>query len=159
MTDWLTLCSWSRKLCSLSTSSSFCIYRGSFRSRPAFSSSLELGSINLCRNLWGWRNPKCAKVKTQPSMSRKGFICNDWQLRFHTWNFSLQVPTLTSVPQITSLWLEFVSLPAAPSALGCKNSPEMSTAEAIVSLKTRNNTAHHHAYKGLGDVSKQMETF
>lgn len=38
----------------------------------------------------------------------------------HTWNFSLQVPTLTSVPQITSLWPAFDSLATAPSAFGCK---------------------------------------
>lgn len=62
-------------VCGLSTSSSFCMYSGSFRSRPAFSSSLELGSMNLCRNLWEWRSPKCATVKTQPFVLRKGFIC------------------------------------------------------------------------------------
>lgn len=33
------------------TSSSFCMYSGSFRSKPEFSSSLEVGSMNLCRNL------------------------------------------------------------------------------------------------------------
>ena len=45
------------------TSSSFCMYSGSLRSRQEFSSSLELGSMNLCKNLCGWgggevlRNP------------------------------------------------------------------------------------------------------
>lgn len=38
----------------------------------------------------------------------------------HTWNFSLQVPTLTSVPQITSLWPAFNSLATVPSAFDCK---------------------------------------
>lgn len=76
---------------------------------------------------------KGATVKTQLFMLRKGFVCKWLHLRFHTWNFSLQVPTLTSVPQITSLWLAFGSLAVAPSALGCKSSPEMSTAEAILS--------------------------
>ena len=36
-----------------------------------------------------------------------------------TWNFSLQVATLTSVPQMTSLWAAGCSAAAAPSALGC----------------------------------------
>lgn len=63
----------------LSTSSSFCMYSGSFRSRPAFSSSLELGSMNLCRNLCKWRNPKCATVKkTRLFMTWK--IC-EWLTR------------------------------------------------------------------------------
>ena len=35
-----------------------------------------------------------------------------------TWNFSLQVATLTSVPQMTSLWPVGCSVAAAPSALG-----------------------------------------
>lgn len=38
------------------TSSSFCMYRGSFRSRLAFSSSREVGSMNRCRK-------RCKKTK------------------------------------------------------------------------------------------------
>lgn len=46
------------------TSSSFCMYNGSFRSRPAFSSSVEVGSTNLWRNLWKQRNAKHADVNS-----------------------------------------------------------------------------------------------
>lgn len=38
------------------------MYSGSFRSRPAFSSSVEVGSTNLCRNLWNYRS-KMIKTK------------------------------------------------------------------------------------------------
>lgn len=38
-----------------------------------------------------------------------------------TWNFSLHVPTLTSVPQMTSLWPAFCSLATATSPEGWKS--------------------------------------